>query len=631
MKRMLAVLLLLLPNLLFAQDEAAPFEDTDCFFELPNGYEAGEDVLCGYVTVPEQHTNPDNTNSIRLAVVVIKSTSNDPAPDPLVLAQGGPGGSTIDFFGGTLFTLLTPILEEYLQDRDLVLIEQRGTQYSQPDLLCEESFEYGLENADVILPPDEADAISQELQFECRDRLVEEGVNLSAYNSVENAADIPVVMTALGYDRFSFYGVSYGTILGQHLMRDHGDRLNAVILDANVPLSVNFLPIVPQNADRAFRLLFDSCAADDACNSVFPDLETVFFEQVARLNADPVLLPIANSETGEEVEVAFNGDALLGLLFQSLYSTPLIPQLPGYIYGIAQDDYVWAQLIYPEILFEITIAQGMYNSVMCAEDGDYTAEDVNLDALYPDIQRVFGPQSATFPAFCEQWGAAALDSYVDDPVVSDIPTLILSGEFDPITPSVGGDVIAETLSNAYVYTVPGQGHGSLLIDLCPIGIMIDFLADPASEPDADCLSEMGVEFRLPASSEIDLETVTIAPYGVTTVRPSAWTEAAPGVYLTEDQTTALLIVALPGDDLEVAVNQLNSSFGLGDVTPGDDIEAGGRTWATYVLEVQGLRILFAAYTEGGQTYLVLLQSPLQDFDTIFDAVLIPALENFVIE
>jgi pimeloyl-ACP methyl ester carboxylesterase len=212
---------------------------------------------------------------------VIKSTSSDPAPDPLVAEAGGPGVSTLASASSMLGSA------DLRAQRDIVLIEQRGTLYSKPYLVCEEILHLGTKMLGQNLSAKEKTALETEALTACRDRLVAEGVNLSAYDSLENAADIVMVLTALGYDEFNFYGVSYATMLAQHLMRDYPERLRSVVLDSVAPLSVNGFVQLPNSADRAFRLLFESCAADPVCDEHFPNLEAVFLDLVEELNRLP--------------------------------------------------------------------------------------------------------------------------------------------------------------------------------------------------------------------------------------------------------------------------------------------------------------------------------------------------------
>ena len=100
----------------------------------------GRDVQCGYLSVPLRHTDP-NGPQIKLAVAVIKSTSDSPAPDPLVMLQGGPGGSTIDTYASLFLLNALPDADKIRAERDIVLFDQRGTYYSQPALICQEDFE----------------------------------------------------------------------------------------------------------------------------------------------------------------------------------------------------------------------------------------------------------------------------------------------------------------------------------------------------------------------------------------------------------------------------------------------------------------------------------------------------------
>src|SRR5262249_46716639 len=161
------------------------------------------DAVCGYVSVPLRHGD-DASPRIRLAVVVIPAP--DPAarqPDPLFLAQGGPGGSTISGFGQVL--LDDPGKRPTL-NRDVVLWDQRGTYFSQPRLLCREM-------GQLAAGADEEK--QKEAYRRCGERLAKEAGDLSAFNSIENARDIDDVRAALGYDKYNFYGVSYGTELGQ--------------------------------------------------------------------------------------------------------------------------------------------------------------------------------------------------------------------------------------------------------------------------------------------------------------------------------------------------------------------------------------------------------------------------------
>ena len=169
----------------------------DCgVFKLP---ENDASVLCGYVSVPLRHGVAESPR-IRLATVVIPALDRAARkPDPLFLAQGGPGGSTIGGFGRVL---LEDPSKRPVRDRDLVLWDQRGTYFSQPRLLCHEMQRL----PSGATPEQERDAMRR-----CGTRLAAESGDLSAFNTLENARDVDAVRAALGYAAFNFYGVSYGT------------------------------------------------------------------------------------------------------------------------------------------------------------------------------------------------------------------------------------------------------------------------------------------------------------------------------------------------------------------------------------------------------------------------------------
>ena len=337
-KLLLPLLLLVMALPVAAQDGIGTFRAAECPFELAAG---SATVSCGYVTVPEFHAKPEGS-TIELAVAVISSTAASPAPDPLVMAQGGPGGSTLDLFGPTMAEA-GGLGAFFLDQRDIVLIEQRGTLYSVPNLVCDEGFDLLVETIDQNLTLEEAIELTNQADFACRERLISEGINLSAYNSLENAADVPVVMDALGYDTFNYYGISYGTMLAQHVMRDYPDRLRSVILDAVVPLNENFVPEVAARADRIFERVFATCQAQQRCSTNFPDLEARFLELVNQLNDSPAVVPLEDPDTGIVYNAVVNGDSVVSLLFNAMYVTPLIPSVPRYMDEMTNGDFTWIE------------------------------------------------------------------------------------------------------------------------------------------------------------------------------------------------------------------------------------------------------------------------------------------------
>jgi len=462
----------------------AEVEPADCMFDLPAGVVEGEDVVCGYLVVPEQHANPDGP-TIRLAFAILKAQPAEgetAKPDPVFMLQGGPGGSTIDTYAKWL------LREEPFPDRDVVLFDQRGTYYSEPSLVCGESLSMTLQTLEQRLTPEESSRLGEQSSLQCRARLLDEGVNLAAYNSLENAADIEALRDALDYGPINLYGVSYGTLLALHTMRNHPEHLRSVILDAVVPPDVNFRAEGPRSHDRAFSELFKACAADPACNTAYPGLEQVFLDTVKALDANPARMPLTDRETGRTYNAVFDGETLIGSMVQLLYSSELLPALPKIIYDARDGRFDFLSRILPQMVFDRTLAEGMYFSTLCAEDADYTIQDVQLDVRprFVDDER---RDEVDFLKLCAKWDVPALGPQVDEPVVSDIPTLVYSGQFDPVTPPWFGERVAKMLKNRYFFTWPAGSHGELLTNECTLGMAREFIDDPSTAPDSSCMAD----------------------------------------------------------------------------------------------------------------------------------------------
>ncbi len=466
-----------------AQDTPGAFIPAPCMFE---GIELGPTTLdgaalgfeCGYVVVPLRHAEPDGA-TIRLPVAVRRATAG--APDPLLLAQGGPGGDAFK-----VFSILVQPTGDLSTSRDIVIFNQRGTPYAEPELTCPET---DAALADILAADsEEGERLYNEAMAACYDRLLAEGIDLSAFNSLENAADVPLIARALGYDEYNFYGVSYGTLLGLHLMRNHPEGLRSVILDSVVPPDVNFLSEIAASEDRVFGEVFAACAADPACAAAYPNLEARFYALVAQYDQLPVDMTLTDPETGQSYDTYLDGRGLRSVLYQLLYVPRMAAVLPSVIANIEAGDLRYLEAMWPLLVFDQLVAEGMYNSVICAEDADIDVAAVPLDGVRPEIAATAVDSLQSIIDGCARWQVEPLPPSVDDPVVSDIPTLLLSGRFDPVTPPAFAAVAAVGLSNATNLVDPTAAHGVAFQNDCINGIILDFLADPSAPPDSSCLA-----------------------------------------------------------------------------------------------------------------------------------------------
>lgn len=462
-------------------------------FLIPDTEVVGETVTCGQLLTYEI---PSDTASAVISnpFVVLQANNGNPTTDPIIYFSGGPGSSAI--------LAATEWIDSPLREaRDIILIEQRGAGYSFPSLNC---FTYE-SNSD-------RDCI----------RLIEQnGVNLANYNTSTNAADIVSLMTELAtifdYDSYNLYGISYGTRLGLEVMRQAGPQLRSVVLDSSYPPNADWMEM-PLNAQRAFNTLFAYCAADAACAAAYPTLEADFYEVVYELNATPL----------DAGWTDYDGADFINDLYFAMYRTAYLPGLPAVIDlykqgrydeadnllydgppGVNDVDYLELYDAYPEnvrteffsALYTLQLSADMYAVFMCNEVYSVSelqtaialAERADIDtAMFEsqlsDLERGFD--------LCDTWSFDAA-TVLGGAVASDVPTLVLAGDFDPITPPRWGKLAAEALVNSYFFTFPGVGHAVIDGGECPVSVVMQFIATPDTAPDASCRADMQLEFYYP--------------------------------------------------------------------------------------------------------------------------------------
>lgn len=491
------------------------FRPAACMIQIPARFADETSVDCGYLTVPRRHDQPEGP-TIELAVMVIRRSSGERHPDPLIIAQGGPGGSTIDTYG----ELLLSNSGEMLRDRDIVLFDQRGTLYSRPSLYCTEIEKNTIDTLEKNLSSEESNRLYLEALSACRRRLASDGIDLSAFNSLENSRDIEMLRVELGYDKINLYGVSYGSLLALHYLRFFPNSLRSVILDGVLPPSTNFILNTAQTQKQSFDRLFAACAQDPDCNQRYPNLEQNFYKLIDRLEKEPAIVSLTDVERSVTYpNVVVNGETFLASIFQMMYASGLVEAIPRLIDNAGRGNFEVYSRILAIFVFDRTMSYGMYYSVLCAEDSDYSPTDQNLAGIPQEISRYESLTPERFLAACQIWDVKALDPSVDNPVRSDVPTLLLSGWFDPITPDTYAKEAASSLSNQYNFVVRTGGHGQAFSNDCADRIIIGFLNNPNTSPDTSCLEEISEpEFYTPESIvdfPIILEILNLKPLPTT--------------------------------------------------------------------------------------------------------------------
>ena len=474
------------------------FQSATCPFEVP----PGADVDCGYLTIAEdravglaQSALQASTRLIRLAVAIYRSPADQPYADPLVYLHGGPGGAALSRSPSYYETFILPLLE----DRDVIMFDQRGSGLSKPSLDCPEysdMIQRELREGYVI--GDVPDDRYINALLVCRDRLRRLGVNPAAYTSAANAADVVDLVTMLGYDQVNLYGVSYGTRLALTVMRDYPEIVRSVVLDSALPVEISLYAEQAYKADYAFGKLFAGCASDPACRRAYPNLEAAYYNVVDRLNATPIEVWGVTLRDGRTFNATVRGVDFTSLLFFSLYSSELIELAPAMIYAVrAGETRLLTAFMGSPLSMEAGISTGVFISINCHEEIFTTtpAEIEAAHAAYPEMQdfarAAFFQDIETHFEFCQAWGAAPFNPLELEPVISGLPALILAGEYDPATPPDFGRQVAANLSHSYFYEFPGQAHGVGMSNAgCALPMVRAFLDEPSQAPDSACIPEI---------------------------------------------------------------------------------------------------------------------------------------------
>jgi pimeloyl-ACP methyl ester carboxylesterase len=470
------------------------FEPAPCP-KLPGAEELAK-ASCGYLVVPENRSRPTG-RTIRLMVAKYPARSPEKRPDPVVYLAGGPGDIAPLEANGL-------IAADFIRDRDILVVSQRGTMFSEPALTCAPADDFARELLGLRFYSEATERAHLAATEACHRDLAATGADLSAYNSTESAADFADLGKVLGIVAWNVYGTSYGSYLAQTLMRDHPEGIRSIVLDSVLPTTYT-IPGNWQNARAGFDNLFQACAAEPACNAAHPHLEETFTGLVNKFEAEPLTTTVSDPATGEDLEVVLDGGALVDWLRNQNYAVPLLRAAPDRIDGlaaghpdsieaIAKDRASRAPPSGPDLP---ALGYGLSFGVTCREDYPFaTPEDLAAAGweAFPDYPASVQGEGVGGWAYVNQdcrdvWKVPAAPEAMHQPVASSIPTLLVSGSFDTLTSLALAKAAAAKLSNATIISIPGIGHFVAPASPCAQAVIVSFLADPAA-PDTTCVGAL---------------------------------------------------------------------------------------------------------------------------------------------
>ena len=425
----------------------------DCTLSLRTGYQV--DARCGKLTVSEDRSDPGG-RQIELNVAVVPAIKRNPEPDPLFLLAGGPGQSAVETFPAML-----PMLFQIYQDRDIVLVDQRGTGESNP-LQCLSSDDEMLSEEQVL---EKLKACPTTLDADLRFYTTEIAMN-----------DLDEVRSALGYETINLYGASYGTRAALTYLRMFPEHVRTVTLDAVVDPGFVMFMDAAGDGQAALDAFFARCEADEACKTTFPNLRQEFADLLVRLNEEPAQIKFPHPLTNKPFELTVTRQLITNMVFNTLYLPDLVATLPLSIHE-AYANANYAPLITQAFLLDAGLYDGMFYAVTCSEDALLISAD---QAAESGTHSVFGDRTVDFMKVCAAWPKGEVSPDFRKPIASNVPVLIFSGDADPITPPWHADKVADSLTNELHLVFPGMGHGNLM-SRCSTKIFSDFIQSASTD------------------------------------------------------------------------------------------------------------------------------------------------------
>jgi pimeloyl-ACP methyl ester carboxylesterase len=426
---------------------------------------------CGELLVPE---NPDRPGGRRIPLFFarIPAVNRSKQPDPLFVLAGGPGMAATTFYA-----TVAPVFGRVHRDRDIVLLDQRGTGKSNP-LNCP--------GGEVTqLEPSESEIVGQARR--CLQQLSAKA-DVAQYTTSVAVKDLDRVRAALGYDRINLYGVSYGTRVAQEYLRRFESHTRSLVLDGVVPPELFLGAAMALDAEHSLESILARCARQSECRARLGDPEQDYHSVWAILKSHGVPVNVADPISGAPTQFEFTAYHLATVLRLSIYSAEPTALLPLLLHQASESkDFarLAAQFLLLSRSYTDAVAVGMNNTVACTEDIAFydprTTDRAKLQATFLGTAQLDGLLS-----ICKLWPRGPMDQDFHAPLRSAVPALLLSGSDDPVTPPAYAELARHGLTNSVHVVLQGFGHGQLAAP-CVDRVMDEFIrSGSVAGLDASC-------------------------------------------------------------------------------------------------------------------------------------------------
>ncbi len=471
----------------------------DCFVEPSGPLTAGVSFDCGYLVMPEDRTRPEG-RTVKLGFLRA-STGAGKTASPLFMIAGGPGDTLIQPSMFYLFsdTFLGPLLA----DRDILVLEQRGARYSVPHLDCPEIEAFGWTAVEQRLDAQATADLKAQAIPVCARRAAANGIDLAQYNVLSIVADIDAARLAFGHDRIMVYGASYGAQIGQHMLRDRPEVLEAVVLDgANALSATSWVQDRVRDADDALNQLDALCEADAKCAAAY-DIRAMVDAGMAVFEAGPIAASVPDpADPTKSLDFQITDEDFAGLIFSLQTGQTSLRAMPAFLTQLVADGRNSVAAMLGEMVGQSLLAardpapQGsaglLHAAVVCSDDPVTAPTDMEVPPEASAYAKALGQSIlASYRRVCAGVDVPVLPPSSDADATSDVPTLVLAGALDARTPLFRSAEVARNLPRATLAVFPEGSHVQLgEVNACAAGIMRAFLGDPAAKPDLGCIETL---------------------------------------------------------------------------------------------------------------------------------------------
>ena len=436
-----------------------------------------EEFKAGAILVPENHDNPDG-KKIQITYIVIKAKDTLSSSEyPMIFFSGGPGGNTLSP-GMIQFLKEHPLRNE----RDIILFDQRGIGYSSamPDM----SFDAFIIMAEDANEEEEL-ALTVNMISKYKKMCEEQGISPEYYNTIQNAKDVGMLFSHLGYEKYNLFGGSYGTRIARVVQDMFPEYIHSSVLDSPAPLSGDFLINRLDSYSLALSRIFEFCDNDPDCKREYPSLKEDYFKAISILEEKPL-----KTSLNDSINVTINAQDGIYLLRRLLYQSNSREKAPELIKAFAEGG---GDVINQVLGFEYQLTGGLNLTMLLSVEKYENFNPANTPEVilknynkYPLIPVKLGFFDAFYSAGAN-WHSNNLpleDRKFQD---SDVPTLIFVNRFDPVTPPKNGVLLQENLTNGTLLILDEGGHGGGNQE-CKDKVMINFMNNPNAKPDVSCLN-----------------------------------------------------------------------------------------------------------------------------------------------